>query len=78
MVIQNNCKNCGAPLSKHSCNYCGSDFVIVETPTLNNLKNGGKVEPKNDSWSNLSTSQKTAIILMSTFAPLAILKFYKK
>lgn len=77
-IIQSNCKNCGAPLSKHTCKYCGSDFKIIETPKLNNFKNGGIVETKEGGWSDLNSYQKVAIILFVALAPIQLFRFHKK
>lgn len=32
-----NCKNCGAPLKTHKCDYCGTNFNKIDTK--NNIGN---------------------------------------
>lgn len=79
IYVQTSCKHCGAPLSKNDCcDYCGSDFRIIETPKLNNFKNGEILETKEGGWNDLSTYQKASIIFIGVFAPIQILRFYKK
>jgi len=78
-IFQSNCKNCGAPLKKNDCcDYCRSDFRVIETPKLNNFKNGGIVETKEGGWSDLNSYQKVAVILFVALAPIQLFRFHKK
>lgn len=75
-LIQNNCKNCAAPLpnNKHSCNYCGSDFLFKKS-YFDKYKTGGNVESNTKyDWSKMSALQKQVIAIGITILPLYFLR----